>query len=142
MPRYYLCTASLDHSKDAQEREICFLGTSEDIAAEADDGDGIVIYTPTSEYKSGDPVQKFTAIGRIEGEDIISDPIDNGRLFARRVDYRTSARDADVRPLLSELDFVEDEDNWGVYFRNPKRGISEADWCTIAHAMGLNPRTC
>ena len=142
MPRYFLCTASLDHSKDAQEREICFLGTSEDVAADADDGDGVVIYTPTTEYKSGDPVQQFTAIGRIKGDEIVSDPVDSDRIYARRVDYRVSATRADVRPLLDELEFVGDADNWGVYFRNPKREIPESDWCKIAEAMGLNPRAC
>ncbi|MEE4199953.1 hypothetical protein [Erythrobacter sp.] len=142
MPRYYLYAASLDHSMDAQERSICFLGTSEDVAADADDGDGVVIYTPTTEYKRGESVQKFTAIGRITGDDIVSDPIDSGRLYARCVDYRVSARDADVRPLLEKLEFVGDADNWGVYFRNPKREIPEADWCRIAEAMGLSPRAC
>ena len=140
--RYFLCAASLDHAKDAMEREICFLGTSEAIAADADEGDGVVIYTPTTEYKSGDPVQQFTAIGRIEGDEIVCDPIPSGELFARRVSYRVSAKRADVRPLLNTLEFVKDAKNWGVYFRNPKREIPEADWCRIAEAMGLSPRAC
>ncbi|HEX5727851.1 EVE domain-containing protein [Microbacterium sp.] len=98
-------------------------------------GDWIVFYSPRTEHPDGDPVQAFTAIGEVaDDEPYQSDVSDDFHPWRRKVAFLT-AREAPIRPLLDDLDFVEDKSRWGYKFRYGVFEISEHDLAVIRAAM-------
>ena len=78
-------------------------------------GDLVVFYAPHRD-------QKFVAIGEIAAD-------------ARgRVDF-LAAEEADVHPLIEQLDFIKDKKSWGLPFRRGLFEIEQADYERIAAAM-------
>jgi hypothetical protein len=99
-------------------------------------GDGFAFYSPRTEYPDGEPLQAFTAIGRIkEGAIFQSDQGNGFRPFRRAVEYLPT-RDAPVKPLIDELSFIRSKQHWGAAFRFGFVRVPEADFARIAEAMG------
>ena len=98
--------------------------------------DGLVFYSPKTSYPDGQPCQMFTAIGVVKTGEIYQ--VDMGGGFTPfRVDVRfLKAKDAEVKPLLSNLSFVRDKSHWGVAFRFGHLKILAQDFKVIAEAMG------
>jgi len=99
-------------------------------------GDGFAYYSPRTSYPNGEPLQAFTAIGRIrsgtvyqvaKGEDF--------RPFRLDVDY-FPAQPAPIKPLIAELSFIRSKTHWGAAFRFGIVRVPEADFGQIAKAMG------
>lgn len=103
-------------------------------------GDWIAYYSPRTEMKGGEPVQAFTAIGRVkEGEPY---PVDMGNGFvpARRDVEFLDRQPASIRPLIESLDFIKNKRNWAYPFPSGLLKISESDFRTISEAMGVSPK--
>lgn len=103
-------------------------------------GDRILYYSPREEMKKGDPVQAFTAIGRIE-DDEPHQVRQNADFqpFRRKVHY-FMAHDAPIKPMLGDLVLTRDKQSWGMAFRRGLFAIDAADYRTIARAMGVPQR--
>ncbi len=98
-------------------------------------GDWIVFYSPRTEYPDGPPLQAFTAIGAVtDDEPYQVDMPDGFSPFRRNVDFLT-VHEAPIRPLLDDLDFVEDKSKWGYKFRFGVFEISAHDLDVIRAAM-------
>ncbi len=101
-------------------------------------GDGIVFYSPRTAMRSGAPVQRFTALGFVRGDEpyqvSMSEDFHPWRLA---VDFRP-AEQADVRPLVPALSFIRDPTKWGLPFRRGLFEVPEADFRVIAEAMGVD----
>ena len=99
-------------------------------------GDGFAFYSPRTSYPDGEPLQAFTAIGRIRNGTVYQavggDPAGPFRLD---VDY-FPALPAPVRPLIEELTFIRSKTHWGAAFRIGVLRVPEADFALIARAMG------
>lgn len=103
-------------------------------------GDRLVYYSPKERMRAGEPVQAFTAIGRIEDGEAHQAQQGNGlEPFRRKVHY-FKAHDATIHPLLDDLDATRGKTSWGVVFRRGLFEISDADYRTIAKAMGVPQR--
>ena len=98
-------------------------------------GDGFVYYAPRTAFPAGDPVQAFTAIGRVATGPIFQAEDADGTLFRRRVHYLPAA-EAPIRPLLCELSFIRSKEHWGAAFRFGFLRVPEDDFARIAAAMG------
>jgi hypothetical protein len=87
-------------------------------------------------YPDGEPLQAFTAIGRIRNGTVYQaaggDPAGPFRLD---VDY-FPAQPAPVRPLIEELTFIRSKTHWGAAFRFGILRVPEGDFALIARAMG------
>jgi hypothetical protein len=100
-------------------------------------GDWIVFYSPRTELRGGEPLQHFTAIGRIEdGEPYQVEMTPDFHPWRRRVDF-LACREAPIRPLLEALDFIPDPKRWGFPFRRGLFEVGVDDFALIAEAMGV-----
>ena len=87
-------------------------------------GDRIVFYSPRTD-------KKFTAIGEV----VDDSPYEAETGWRRKVKFQ-EARDAPIQPLIEQLEFIRDKKSWGFPFRRGFFEIGEADFHTIARAMG------
>lgn len=100
-------------------------------------GDLIAFYSPRTEFRGGEPLQAFTALGRI----VDSEPYQVAMTadfhpWRRRLAF-FACRDAPIRPLLGELSFIADASRWGMVFRRGLFEVPYSDLMRIAAAMGV-----
>lgn len=103
--------------------------------AQDEAGDWLVYYSPRMEMGGGEPLQAFTAIGRV-----IDDRVYEYAMSATFVPYRRNieyvpCREAGIKGLLDRLAFTRGQRNWGYPFRTGHFGISREDFLIIAEAM-------
>ena len=99
-------------------------------------GDGFAFYSPRTIHPKGDPLQAFTAIGRIRTGTVYQADADGDfRPFRLDVDY-LPAQPAPIKPLIEPLSFIHSKKHWGAAFRFGIVRVPEADFALIAHAMG------
>jgi len=100
-------------------------------------GDWLVFYSPRTALRGGEPVQAFTAIGRIaDDEPFQVEMAPDFHPWRRRVDF-LPCRPAPARPLVGSLSFITDVQRWGYPFRRGLFEVPAEDFETIATAMGV-----
>jgi hypothetical protein len=100
-------------------------------------GDGIVFYSPRTSYPDGEPLQRFTAIGRVDDDEPYqAEMTPTFHPWRRRVEFRP-CRETPIQELLDGLEFVPDKRRWGFPFRRGLFEIGAADFGRIAAAMGV-----
>lgn len=100
-------------------------------------GDIIAFYSPRTEMRAGDPVQAFTAIGRIADEEAYQVEMrPDFHPWRRRVEF-LEARETPIRPLIDDLDFIQNKKSWGYAFRRGLFEVERKDMERIATAMGV-----
>lgn len=98
-------------------------------------GDWIAFYSPKTDYPEGEALQAFTAIGQVTDDEAYQVDMAPGfQPWRRRVDFLPCA-ETPIRPLLDDLDFVEDKARWGYRFRFGVFAIDEHDFEVIRSAM-------
>ncbi|MBJ7310373.1 EVE domain-containing protein [Rugamonas sp. CCM 8940] len=98
-------------------------------------GDGIVFYSPVLQFQGAEKCQRFTAIGRVVGDDTYQvEMTPDFHPFRRDVAYQ-ACDEAPIHPLLQELEFTRGRSSWGYSFRMGHFEVSEADFMLIAKAM-------
>ncbi len=137
-PRFWIGVASRDHVMRGVAGGFCQLSHGKSAPVRRlSPGDWIAYYSPRTEMRAGDPVQSFTAIGRIKlGEPYAGDMGGGFHPVRRDVEWR-EAREAPIRALLDRLSFTSGKTSWGVAFRRGSFEVSEADFAVIATAMGV-----
>jgi hypothetical protein len=101
-------------------------------------GDWLVYYSPTVEM-GGDPLRVFTAIGRIEDDEVFSFDMGGGFVpFRRRVRY-LGAHEVPLAALKDRLELSVGP-NWGIALRRGHLPLAAVDLATIAAAMGVPER--
>jgi hypothetical protein len=99
------------------------------------EGDWIAFYSPKTDYPQGDPLQAFTAIGRVlDAQPYQVEMTPDFHPFRRKVEFLDCA-ETPIRPLIDQLDFIEDKKQWGFRFRFGLFQISEHDFEVIRAAM-------
>lgn len=99
-------------------------------------GDMFVYYSPSVEMH-GTPLKAFTAIGKIEDDDIFQYDMGGGFLpFRRRVHY-AEAVETPLEQLRGELDLCS-APNWGIVLRRGLVPLTSKDLYIIAKAMGVD----
>jgi hypothetical protein len=100
-------------------------------------GDWFVYYSPRTEIKGGEPLQSFTAIGRVRDDEVYEYAMSDTFVpFRRNIDYM-ECQQASIRGLLDQLSFTRDNRNWGYLFRRGQFQITADDFHRIAEAMGV-----
>lgn len=101
-------------------------------------GDGFAFYSPRNSYPDGEPLQAFTAIGRVRSGTVYqadrADRADGFRPFRLDVDFFAGV-EAPVKPLLQELSFIRSKTHWGAAFRFGVVRVPRTDFAVIATAM-------
>jgi hypothetical protein len=99
-------------------------------------GDGVIIYSPRTEYPDGEPLQRFTAIGSVVTGEIYRVEM-SPDFKPYRVDVKfLQCQEAPIKPLIERLSFIKSKTHWGVAFRFGQIKVGEQDFLAIAEAMG------
>ncbi len=97
-----------------------------------------LFYSPRTAYPDGEPLQAFTAIGRVRTGAVYQQTLSTEfRPFRVDVDYLLS-QPAPIKPLIAQLSFIRSKTHWGAAFRFGMLRIPEADFALIAAAMALS----
>ncbi len=98
-------------------------------------GDLIVFYSPKTAFEGGEPLQAFTALGRVADDaPYRAEMSPSFRPWRRKLEFLPS-EEAPIRPLIEELNFLTDKAHWGMLFRRGLFEIPERDFEVIAKAM-------
>src|SRR5258708_38299045 len=98
-------------------------------------GDWIVFYSPKTVYPDGEPLQALTAIGQVaDDEPYQAEMAPDLAPWRRNVDF-LECTETPIRPLIDQLDFIEDKARGGYKFRFGVVKISDHDLDVIRSAM-------
>lgn len=98
-------------------------------------GDWIIFYSPKTSFENGEPLQAFTALCQVVDDEpyqVEMDPSFNP--WRRNVRFE-NVKEAPIKPLIAELNFIENKAQWGYKFRLGVIKIDEHDFQTIKEAM-------
>jgi hypothetical protein len=79
--------------------------------------DWIVFYSPKTTFEEGEPLQAFTAIAQVIDDEPYQ--VEVSALFnpwRRNVRFE-KLMEAPIKPLVAELEFIQDKVHWGYKFR-------------------------
>jgi len=140
--RYWIGVASRDHVMKGVAGGFCQLGHGKAAPVKRlAPGDWIAYYSPRASLDAGEPVQAFTAIGRIEpGEPYQGDMGGDFHPTRRDVGFLERAAEAPIRPLLDRLSFTRGKASWGYAFRRSSFAVSLEDFLIVAAAMGVESK--
>src|SRR4051812_26414831 len=103
------------------------------------EGDLIVFYSPRTSYPDGDPLQRFTALGRVlDAQPYQAEMTPDFHPWRRRVEF-LPCTEAPIQPLVASLDFIKDKHKWGFPFRRGLFQIGQEDFAQIIQAMQVAP---
>lgn len=98
-------------------------------------GDLIAFYSPKTDYPKGEPLQAFTALGRVVDDEPYQVEITpDFHPYRRNVEFLDCV-ETPIRPLIDDLDFIEDKMRWGFRFRFGLFRIDEHDFEVIRAAV-------
>ncbi len=100
-------------------------------------GDFIAFYSPRTEFRGGDRLQAFTAIGRVTDDTPYQVEMRPGFQPWRRNMKFSRSRESPIAPLIEDLEFIADKRQWGYPFRRGLFEIGRPDFETIAQSMGV-----
>lgn len=98
-------------------------------------GDWLVYYSPRTSLRDGQPLQAFTAIGRVADDEIRQADEGAFRPWRRRVSYVAAAAQPRVTDFDGALDLTA-APNWGHQLRRGLLPLTEHDFALIRTAMG------
>ncbi len=138
-PCYWIGVASRDHVLKGVAGGFCQLGHGKAAPVQRlSPGDWIAYYSPRTALHGGEPVQAFTAIGRIAPGEVYRGDMGGGfHPFRRDVAWR-DCRAAPIQPLRERLGFTQGRTNWGFAFRRGSFAVDAEDFAVIAEAMGVD----
>ncbi len=83
---------------------------------------------PVIFYKAGENGQKFIGNATIKEK---NDKEDNLGCFIEMLTISVWEKPVEMRQVLAKMDFIQNKDSWGNYFRVEAVGISEKDYLEI-----------
>jgi hypothetical protein len=98
-------------------------------------GDWIVFYSPKTALEGGAPLQAFTAIGQVvDDEPYQVEMSPDFQPWRRNVDFLPCI-ETPIRPLIDQLNFIDDKKRWGYKFRFGVFKIDDHDLELIRRTM-------
>lgn len=102
-------------------------------------GDLIVFYSPRTSYPDGEPLQRFTALGRVlDTQPYQAEMTTTFHPWRRQMEF-LPCTEAPIQPLVASLNFIADKRKWGFPFRRGLFQISQEDFVQIMQAMQISP---
>jgi hypothetical protein len=98
-------------------------------------GDGLVYYSPKTDYPEGDALREFTALGTVAEGDAWQETSGDFTPWRRAVEYDSNARAIPIAPLLDRLELTQGNRNWGFIMRRGQIELTEPDFLLIARQM-------
>lgn len=137
--RYWIGVASKEHVARGVAGGFCQLchGKAQPLKR-MEQGDWIIYYSPKEHFGGDEPCQQFTAIGRVISNEVYQFEMAPGFIPFRRDIEFLPAQVTDIRPLIDQLDFIQNKSRWGYAFRFGHIEIPQEDFELIATRM-LSP---
>jgi hypothetical protein len=98
-------------------------------------GDLVAFYSPRTSYPDGEPLQRFTAVGRVVDDTPYQAEMTPTFHPWRRQMQFLACEESPIRPIVDELGFITDKKRWGYPFRRGLFKISADDFECIARSM-------
>ncbi|RYY01841.1 MAG: EVE domain-containing protein [Gammaproteobacteria bacterium] len=134
--RYWIGVASQDHVARGVSGGFCQLCHGKAQALKRmEKGDWIIYYSPKEIFGREGLCQQFTAIGRVIGDAVYQFEMTKDFIPYRRDIEFLPARPVDIRPLIHQLNFIQNKSRWGYVFRFGHIEISRGDFELIAELM-------
>lgn len=136
MPKYWIGVASKEHVMRGVKGGFAMLNHGKKAPLQKmKSGDFLIYYAPKVELSDKEPLQNFVALGRVKDGDAYQVKMSESfEPFRKDVEYLECAN-AEVKPLIDDLDFIENKKGWGYVFRFGHVEISRKDFRLIATAM-------
>ena len=134
--RYWIGVVSLSHVRKGIEGG--YVQVSHGKAAplrRLHPGDWFIYYSPKTDMDLGEPLQQFTAIGRVKDDRVYQFEMSKDFVPFRRDMVWAASTPAPIQPLIPGLSFIKDPVRWGYPFRTGLLEISRKDFELIAGAM-------
>lgn len=134
--RYWVGVASKEHVARGISGGFCQLchGKAQSLKR-MQRGDWIIYYSPKETFGGDDSCQQFTAIGRVLDDEVYQFEMAPGFTPFRRDIEFLPAQATDIRPLINQLNFIQNKSRWGYAFRFGHIEISQTDFDLIAGKM-------
>ncbi|MGB3483275.1 MAG: EVE domain-containing protein [Mycobacterium sp.] len=132
----YIATVSADHVRRAAAGGFTQVDHGKpDRLRRLARGDWMVFYSSKTHYPEGDPLRMFTAIGQIADDEPYQVEVSpEFRPYRRRVEF-IDTTPVPIRPLIDQLEFIEDKQHWGFRFRFGLFRINNHDFDLIRSTM-------
>ncbi len=102
-------------------------------------GDWIIYYSPKETFGGKTVLQKFTAIGKVDDDDIYQYEMSPNFIpWRRNIKFLQNIIPVNIHEMIDELDFIEDKKHYGAKFRFGHFKINEHDFLRIATKMGID----
>jgi hypothetical protein len=98
-------------------------------------GDGVICYSSKQTYSGNEPLQAFTAIGRVADDQVYQHKMSEDFIPYRRNVEWLKCRETPIAPLIGQLDFIKNKTSWGYQFRFGFFEITERDFKLIESSM-------
>lgn len=136
--RYWINTISRDHVIKGVQGGFTQAGHgSRARLNKLSEGDMMIFYSPrTALPRSATALQQFTALGRVTDSSPYQVTVtESFKAFRRKMEFTGDVKSVDVRPLIEDLEFIQNKKYWGMAFRRGLFSISENDFELISKAM-------
>jgi hypothetical protein len=138
MTRYWINTISREHVRLGVEGGFTQANHGRDTGIRRlTAGDWMAFYSPRTSYPGGEPLQAFTAIGVVAGDEVYQVAMTADFQPWRRNMRFLECREAPIREILDDMGFIGDRRHWGMIFRRGLFEVPEPDFWVIAKAMGV-----
>ena len=133
---YWINTISQDHVLAGVEGGFTQAGHGKSTKLEnLKQGDFLVFYSAKTQLENGEPLQSFTAIGKITDSEPYQVKVPSTfRPWRRNMSFFPS-KEAPIRPLIDALSFIQNKQRWGFPFMRGLFEIERQDFEKIASAM-------
>lgn len=136
MIRYWIGVVSLSHVQPGVAGGFAQLGHGKAAPLRRMQvGDWLVYYSPKTDMTGGEPLQMFTAMGKVTGESVYEHRMGPDFVpFRRDVSY-VKCKPAAIAPLIPKLSFIKDPKRWVYPLRTGHIEMTKNDWQLIVRAM-------
>ncbi|WP_127483716.1 EVE domain-containing protein [Paenibacillus ehimensis] len=98
-------------------------------------GDWLIYYSPRTDMKDGEPLQSFTAIGRVADDRVYEYRMSDSFVPFRRDVRYFPCKEVKIAGLLERLSFTRGNRHWGYKLRTGHFEVPREDFLAIAGAM-------
>ncbi len=136
--KYWIVTVSKEHVLNGMDWEIMQACHGKKAPLKRINKDDFIIFY-SSKYRMKDktPYQKFTAIAKATDNEIYQVKMfENFEPFRRKVRF-LECLETEIRPLITDLEFIPNKQKWGYPFRSGLFEILETDFKLISSKMLL-----
>ncbi|MDB5127165.1 EVE domain-containing protein [Mucilaginibacter sp.] len=134
--RYWIAVVSKDHlARGVKGGFMQANHGKEALLKKLKPGDWVIFYSPKQTYGGKEPLQAFTAIGQVEGDEIYQHKMSDDFVPYRRNVNFYKCTETPIEPLIPNLHFIENKKAWGFKFRFGFFEIHEHDFKLIKSTM-------